>query len=377
MQHWIYRTSLDKFRLHDFIRDNGFVEYSQKGDIQKGDIVYLYITSPDKRVEYKMVVDKTNIPFNEQFNTLSYALASVSATTDVNEKLARLKLIGRVQTNDLSFSELKKHGFNYNTMPPYCKIDGKIVDYLEDFFDQKPIENENGEKIIWYKKLFRFLGKVALTILCSVTGIILASMITSHLRSAEEQEATQLVTLKEGVSSDVTHIKTHWASEPLSGSSGSPSQRINSFQSTVMNLVVYHGAHEISEFDCDNLEDSFEEAKLNISDRNTYDYLLGVVLDTINMVFVLDTIHKDPIKNQIIGQRARIRKTALGWLRKDSTRNVSVSNDMDAAMNKRDSIGFIEALTPFVHYKKDKTNYHFQKSFYDYLIKINNYFLNN
>jgi len=58
---WIFIASLKQFRIHDFIRDFGFVEYLQKNKIQEGDIVYLYITAPYKRVEYKMVVERANV----------------------------------------------------------------------------------------------------------------------------------------------------------------------------------------------------------------------------------------------------------------------------------------------------------------------------
>ena len=65
---WIFIASLKQFRIHDFIRDYGFVEYLQKNKVQVGDTVYLYVTAPYKRVEYKMVVERTDISSHDAFD---------------------------------------------------------------------------------------------------------------------------------------------------------------------------------------------------------------------------------------------------------------------------------------------------------------------
>ena len=135
MQHWIYRASLDRFRLHDFIRDYGFVEYLQKGDIQEGDIVYLYLTAPYKRVEYKMFVERANIPCEEQFDDTPYSLIGSATTDDPSKKVIRFRFIDHVQTDELCYQKLRKHGFRF-TIQSDRKIDGEIVDYIESFFDK-------------------------------------------------------------------------------------------------------------------------------------------------------------------------------------------------------------------------------------------------
>ena len=40
---WIFIASLKQFRIHDFIRDYGFVEYLQKNKVQVGDHVPQFI----------------------------------------------------------------------------------------------------------------------------------------------------------------------------------------------------------------------------------------------------------------------------------------------------------------------------------------------
>ena len=54
---WIFIANLEHFRLHDFIRDYGFVEFLQKNKVQVGDTVYLYITAPYKTLVLPIYVE--------------------------------------------------------------------------------------------------------------------------------------------------------------------------------------------------------------------------------------------------------------------------------------------------------------------------------
>ena len=115
---WIFIASLKQFRIHDFIRDFGFVEYLQKNKVQEGDIVYLYITAPYKRIEYKMVVEKTNISSHEAFDDRAYSLLNKTTTLLESDKVVRLKYVDRVQTSDLSYQKLREHGFALTMTSP-------------------------------------------------------------------------------------------------------------------------------------------------------------------------------------------------------------------------------------------------------------------
>jgi len=130
---WIFIASLQHFRLHDFIRDYGFVEYLQKNKIQEGDIVYLYITAPYKRVEYKMVVERANISSHDAFDDRSYSLLNKPTTLLESDKVVRLKCIDRVQTNSLCYQKLREHGFNM-TMQSNRLLNEETTEYIESFF---------------------------------------------------------------------------------------------------------------------------------------------------------------------------------------------------------------------------------------------------
>ena len=119
--------------MHDFIRDYGFVEYLQKNKVQEGDIVYLYITAPYKRVEYKMVVERANISSHDAFDDRAYSLLNKPTTLMDSDKVVRLKYIDRVQTNDLCHQKLREHGFNM-TMQSNRLLNDETAEYIESFF---------------------------------------------------------------------------------------------------------------------------------------------------------------------------------------------------------------------------------------------------
>lgn len=133
MSHWIVRANIERFRIHDFLRDYGFVEYVQKDKFCVGDIVYLYITAPYKRVEYKMMVERIDIPLKKAFNDRPYSLLDKPIDYVDSDLFVRFKMINRVQTDYLCYSKLREHGFNY-TLQSNRKINAETIDYIESFF---------------------------------------------------------------------------------------------------------------------------------------------------------------------------------------------------------------------------------------------------
>lgn len=130
---WIFIANLKRFRIHDFIRDYGFIEYLKKNKVQDGDIVYLYVTAPYKRVEYKMIVENANVSSHEAFDHSAYSLLEKPTTLLESDKVIHLKFIDRVQTDDLCYSKLREHGFNM-TMQTNRRLNEETAEYIEEFF---------------------------------------------------------------------------------------------------------------------------------------------------------------------------------------------------------------------------------------------------
>ena len=65
MDTWIFIANPNRFRMNDYLADNGFVEFFQRNKVEVGDVVYLYMTAPYSRIEYKLYVERMNIPLKD------------------------------------------------------------------------------------------------------------------------------------------------------------------------------------------------------------------------------------------------------------------------------------------------------------------------
>ena len=68
MDTWLFIANTKLFRMNDFLADYGFIEYYQKNKVEVGDVVYLYMTAPYSRIEYKLYVERIDIPLKDSFD---------------------------------------------------------------------------------------------------------------------------------------------------------------------------------------------------------------------------------------------------------------------------------------------------------------------
>ena len=80
-----------------------------------------------------MIVERSNIPSNEAFDDSSYSLINEKTTHKESDKAVRLKLVDRIQTDDLSYSELRKHGLKA-AMQSNRKVNEELFNYIESYF---------------------------------------------------------------------------------------------------------------------------------------------------------------------------------------------------------------------------------------------------
>ena len=139
MSNWIVRANPERFRIHDFIEDHKFVEYLQTDNWEEGDIIYLYITGDAKRVEYKMVVKRANIPFKDAYDDSAYSRRNPPLTFLESDIFARYELIKRVESPELSYKNLCAHGYVGKNGRPLPMTSNRILPdetakYIESFF---------------------------------------------------------------------------------------------------------------------------------------------------------------------------------------------------------------------------------------------------
>lgn len=134
MKHWIFISSTKQFRMHDWLSCNEYVEYVQRNKVEVGDIVYLYTTAPIQRIEYKMIVDRINVPFDEIIDDSAYSLLRNPDTVPDKDALyVRLKLIKKVDNPLLHLNFLRGYGLR-SCMQSAITVSGDLLDYIETKF---------------------------------------------------------------------------------------------------------------------------------------------------------------------------------------------------------------------------------------------------
>ena len=133
MTNWIFISNPNRFRMDDWLKVNQFIEFVQNNNVQVNDIVYLYTTSPVQRIEYKLIVDKINIPYEFGIDDSEYSLMPGLQDTFMDKLLCRFKLIKRVDDSDLHLSVLREHGLKSSMQSPF-KVSGALLDHIENSF---------------------------------------------------------------------------------------------------------------------------------------------------------------------------------------------------------------------------------------------------
>ena len=135
MKHWIFISSPKQFRMHDWLSCNEYVEYVQRNKVEVNDIVYLYTTAPVQKIEYKMIVQRINVPIDETIDDSAYSLRKESNVIryDMHTLFVRLKLIQKVDTPLLHLNLLRKYGLR-SCMQSAITVTGDLLDYIETKF---------------------------------------------------------------------------------------------------------------------------------------------------------------------------------------------------------------------------------------------------
>ena len=110
---WIIPANHSDYNHVGAFNKNGFIDWSQYVNYDVGDIVYIYLSEPEKRIFAVSEVEKINLSLNEKENDEEFVL---SDDMDVKRKelnrFVRLRLIKYVNDERLNYYDLLKHGLN-------------------------------------------------------------------------------------------------------------------------------------------------------------------------------------------------------------------------------------------------------------------------
>lgn len=143
MDTWIFIANPKRFRMNDYLADYGFVEYLQKNKVEVGDVVYLYMTAPYSRIEYKLYVERMNIPLKESVDDSAYSLRKHPLEDKPTDLVVRLRLLERVIDPGLNLSCLYEHGLT-GSMQTNKRANKELVEYITKIFESHK-QHSSGE----------------------------------------------------------------------------------------------------------------------------------------------------------------------------------------------------------------------------------------
>ena len=119
MQKWIIPSNPSIYDATASFEKNGFIDWRQNNNkYEIGDIIYLYSSRIEKKIMFKAIVEKVDIPSSEVtpdkefWNDLNeYKKAKVG-------KYFRIRLLEQIDREELSYECLKKNGLKGTIQSP-------------------------------------------------------------------------------------------------------------------------------------------------------------------------------------------------------------------------------------------------------------------
>ena len=137
MTYWIIPFNPNYFRLADCLREQGYVEWTQRYKYQIGDIVFIYSSKPDSKLLYKMEVTATNLSASECADDRKYLLnpSEVDANADIPLGFRMIPLTENT-SDKLTLNDLLEHGLKWAPQGG-LKVKEPLLSYICSVFEQE------------------------------------------------------------------------------------------------------------------------------------------------------------------------------------------------------------------------------------------------
>ena len=136
MQKWIISSNPNVYDAEASFEKNGFIDWSQnKYKYNVGDIIYLYCSQTIRKIMFKAIVEKVDIPFSEIIDDKEFWVDLEAYNKAINGKFFRIRLIEKVDKEELSLENLKENGLKSAPQAPQ-KVRDDLAEYIDKYFKQ-------------------------------------------------------------------------------------------------------------------------------------------------------------------------------------------------------------------------------------------------
>jgi hypothetical protein len=111
---WMIPANPKYFNIAGCLDKHGYVYWRQHFNFQTGDIVYIYVSSPESAVRYKCIVDGHDLPFSSAnlVDLEFYANPEDFESSKTHNRFMKLKLLSSTKSDKLTMVHLLENGMN-------------------------------------------------------------------------------------------------------------------------------------------------------------------------------------------------------------------------------------------------------------------------
>ncbi|MBQ5637540.1 MAG: GIY-YIG nuclease family protein [Alistipes sp.] len=139
MKKWMIPGNSKYFNVEGCFEKLGYVYWRQHFHFQTGDVIYIYMSSPESAVRFKCMVEGHDLPYtSEQDVELEfYANPKDSEVAKQHNRYVKLRLLASSQSDKMKMTHLLEHGMNW--APQGClnlshSTYAELLTYIESNF---------------------------------------------------------------------------------------------------------------------------------------------------------------------------------------------------------------------------------------------------
>ena len=132
---WMVPANSKFFDLAGCLERYGYVYWSQYYHFQTGDTVYIYCSSPESRIRYKMIVEAHDLNYSSEMEQERefYVDPKDFDMPVSHNRFAKMKLISESSSERLSLVHLMDHGLGMAPRGAMC-LNGELLEYVSNAF---------------------------------------------------------------------------------------------------------------------------------------------------------------------------------------------------------------------------------------------------
>lgn len=139
MNKWVMSANPNVFNHEKAFQEKGYIDWKQTRKFSVGDIIYVYVTKPISKIQFKAKVVSVYMAEEEIDDYSKYWVKE--KPKDLHDvKYARLILLDEFKDDRFDYSTLKEHGLVYPPQSP-CRVNDILQAYIE-----KAEDDQDGKK---------------------------------------------------------------------------------------------------------------------------------------------------------------------------------------------------------------------------------------